>query len=52
MAAFLQEITRVPTINPPGEFYADFVELCARHYEQVRANTAVFARNASMRRII
>jgi succinyl-diaminopimelate desuccinylase len=34
MAAFLQEITRIPTINPPGEYYADFAELCARHYEQ------------------
>src|SRR5579859_4262840 len=34
MAAFLQEITRLPTINPPGECYADFVEVCGRHYKK------------------
>ncbi|HEY2013768.1 MAG TPA: acetylornithine deacetylase/succinyl-diaminopimelate desuccinylase family protein [Bryobacteraceae bacterium] len=34
MAAFLQEITRLPTINPPGECYADFVEVCGRYYQQ------------------
>jgi succinyl-diaminopimelate desuccinylase len=32
MAGFLQEITRIPTVNPPGECYADFAEVCGRHY--------------------
>jgi succinyl-diaminopimelate desuccinylase len=34
MAAFLQQITRVPTVNPPGECYADFAEVCGRYYEK------------------
>src|SRR5260370_14909029 len=34
MAAFLQEITRIPTVNPPGECYADFVEVCGRYYRK------------------
>ncbi len=33
MVAFLQEITRIPTVNPPGECYADFAEVCQRAYE-------------------
>jgi succinyl-diaminopimelate desuccinylase len=35
MAEFLQKITRVPTINPPGECYADFAEVCAPYYEKL-----------------
>lgn len=31
MTAFLQEITRIPTVNPPGECYADFAEVCGRY---------------------
>src|SRR5579862_8675605 len=34
MAAFLQEITRIPTINPPGECYADFAEICGCYYRK------------------
>lgn len=34
MAAFLQEITRIPTVNPPGECYADFAEVCGRYYQK------------------
>lgn len=33
MAEFLQVITRIPTINPPGEHYAEFAEVCGRQYE-------------------
>jgi succinyl-diaminopimelate desuccinylase len=32
MAGFLQQITRIPTVNPPGECYADFAEVCERYY--------------------
>lgn len=35
MTAFLQEITRIPTVNPPGECYADFAEVCGRQYEKL-----------------
>jgi succinyl-diaminopimelate desuccinylase len=35
MAAFLQEITRIPTINPPGECYADFAEICGCCYRKL-----------------
>jgi succinyl-diaminopimelate desuccinylase len=35
MAGFLQAITRVPTVNPPGECYADFAEVCAPYYEKL-----------------
>jgi succinyl-diaminopimelate desuccinylase len=35
MAEFLQVITRIPTVNPPGECYADFAEVCARRYEKL-----------------
>lgn len=34
-AEFLQVITRIPTINPPGECYADFADVCGRRYEQL-----------------
>ena len=34
MTAFLQEITRIPTVNPPGECYADFAEVCAGYYRK------------------
>ena len=34
MAEFLQVITRIPTINPPGECYADFADVCGRQYEK------------------
>ena len=33
MAGFLQEITRIPTVNPPGDCYADFAEVCGRYYK-------------------
>jgi hypothetical protein len=33
MAAFLQDITRIPTVNPPGEHYADFAEVCEHSYQ-------------------
>lgn len=32
MASFLQTITRIPTVNPPGECYADFADVCGREY--------------------
>src|SRR5438477_9439399 len=35
MIAFLQAITRVPTINPPGECYADFAEVCESYYQKL-----------------
>src|SRR5229473_6765225 len=35
MAAFLQAITRIPTVNPPGECYADFAEVCGRQYAKL-----------------
>ena len=35
MAEFLQTITRIPTVNPPGECYSDFVEVCGRQYEKL-----------------
>ena len=35
MTSFLQEITRIPTVNPPGECYADFADVCARQYEKL-----------------
>lgn len=35
MAAFLQEITRVPTVNPPGECYAAFAEICGCRYAKL-----------------
>lgn len=34
MVEFLQAITRIPTVNPPGECYADFAEVCHRYYEK------------------
>lgn len=35
MVEFLQAITRLPTINPPGECYADFAETCGRQYKEL-----------------
>ncbi len=35
MIEFLQAITRVPTVNPPGEHYADFAEVCAPYYSRL-----------------
>lgn len=35
MADFLQVITRIPTVNPPGEYYADYAEVCSRVYERL-----------------
>src|SRR6266478_1496958 len=35
MTEFLQAITRVPTVNPPGECYADFAEVCSKQYEKL-----------------
>ncbi len=35
MIAFLREITRIPTVNPPGECYADFAEICGRQYTKL-----------------
>jgi succinyl-diaminopimelate desuccinylase len=35
MAEFLQAITRIPTVNPPGECYADFAAVCAPYYEKL-----------------
>ena len=32
---FLQRITRIPTVNPPGEHYADFAEVCGREYARL-----------------
>ncbi len=35
MAEFLQTIVRVPTVNPPGECYADFAEAAEPYYRRL-----------------
>ncbi len=35
MAAFLQEMIRIPTVNPPGENYADFAEAVGEQYKRL-----------------
>ena len=35
MVEFLQELIRIPTVNPPGECYADFAEGTAARYRKL-----------------
>ncbi len=43
MAEFLQVITRIPTVNPPGEHYADYAEVCREYYERLGYTTELIA---------
>ena len=35
MVEFLREIIRIPTVNPPGECYADFAEVVSTRYRKM-----------------
>ncbi len=35
MVEFLREMIRIPTVNPPGEYYADFAEMIATRYRKL-----------------
>lgn len=35
MVEFLREMIRIPTVNPPGECYADFAELVSARYSKM-----------------